>query len=433
MATLTTHLEYETNSTRAWFVTTGYLVRLLASNPHRFDNVAYIIVDEVHERSVDTDLLCLLCKRLLDTNPLIRLVLMSATLAAALYRGYFNVDGPTIMVGARLHPVQYKFVEDILEEGPNSNEMQYVATKSPNHIGQPPRRDYMHQLHIAVAQLATTIGAPGTSVLIFVAGMSDIMALTDLIDNFYVPGCRFSCFPIHGDIPFEEQMQVLDPPAEDEVKVVIATNAAESSITLPDVDNVICLGLCKQITYNPKSHRQMLVPAWISQASAEQRAGRTGRVRPGTVYRVYSRELFDQMSKYEVGEICRIPLDSVILLLKEILAADEEVIPSLLNCLEPPNVGTIDRSFASLFRRHFITSPSDKSAITNLGKFVASLGIDLALGALVGLGIQFGVGAEAVQLSGVLSTTKDPWIMSNPMIHEAFDYNGKWNSARLLN
>jgi HrpA-like RNA helicase len=90
------------------------------------------------------------------------------------------------------------------------------------------------------------------------------------------------------------------------LQIVIATNAAESSLTLPEVDNVICLGLCKQIVYNEASHRQMLTPTWISRASATQRAGRTGRVRPGTVYRMYARQSYEaDMDAFEPGEMLR--------------------------------------------------------------------------------------------------------------------------------
>lgn len=127
------------------------------------------------------------------------------------------------------------------------------------------------------------VGSPGSSVLIFVPGMNDIVALTEAIELLYVAGLRFSCLPIHSDIPFEDQMTVFNKCEADEVKVIIATNAAESSVTLPDVDHVICLGLCKQIVYNEMSHRQMLVPTWISKASATQRKGRTGRLREGSV------------------------------------------------------------------------------------------------------------------------------------------------------
>lgn len=112
------------------------------------------------------------------------------------------------------------------------------------------------------------------------------------------------------------------------------------------LNHVICLGLAKQITYNELSHRQMLEPVWISRASATQRAGRTGRVAPGTVFRLYSRECYTHyMASFEPGEMVRIPLDSVILTLKEMMADDEKVTNVLHDCLEPPNMSTIDRSY----------------------------------------------------------------------------------------
>jgi HrpA-like RNA helicase len=131
------------------------------------------------------------------------------------------------------------------------------------------------------------------------------------------------------------------------------------------------------------------------------------------------------MMQFEPGEIARIPLDNVILMLKE-MVSDDRVTDILLECLEPPNVSTIDRSFKSLHQAHFITSPDDDCEITKLGTFVSALGIDLALGSLIGLGIQMGVGAEAVQLAGVLSFPKTPWVITNPLIHDPSEYNGTW-------
>lgn len=423
-------VEYETKSTRAYFVTTGYLVRVLANNPKRFDNITYLIIDEIHERSVDTDIMCLLCRRLLKTNPRIRLVLMSATLAAALYQDYFDVSEPVIKVGARRFPVEEVYLNDLLKKvtlpGKVTNSLKELIKQCRDMKRlRPPSMSYMEKLYSLVAYLATVIGKPGSSVLVFVSGMNDIVAITELVEQLYVPGVTFTCFPIHSDLPFEDQMQVFVASKPDEVKIVIATNAAESSVTLPDVDNVICLGLCKQIVYNETSHRQMLLPTWISRASATQRAGRTGRLRPGTVYRMYERETYDiRMDAYEPGEMLRVPLDSVILTLKQIMP-DEDITEVLLSCLEPPNISTIDRSFESLFCSHFITCPDDTGKVTTLGSFVSALGIDLALGSLIGLGIQFGVGAEAIQMAAILSFPKSAWIQSNPLIHEPADYNGK--------
>jgi HrpA-like RNA helicase len=420
-------VEYETDTTRAWFVTTGYLVRLLANSPDRFKFFSYIIIDEVHERSVDTDILCLLCRRLLDTNPHIRLVLMSATLAAALYQEYFNVPRPPIKVGARRFPVTEVFLDDLpikVQLTPKMKAAVLALLKESLAMKciRTPSMNYMEKLYSVVAFLATSIGRPGSSVLVFVPGMNDIVAIAECVEQLYIPGITFKCLPVHSDVPFDDQMQVFHHAKADEIKIVIATNSAESSVTLPDCDIVICLGLCKQIIYNETSHRQMLMPAWISKASATQRAGRTGRVRPGTVYRMYSRDTFNRMDAFEPGEMIRIPLDSVILMLKEMLS--EEVTDVLLSCLEPPNVTTVDRSFQSLHRAHFITTPDDSGEITTLGSFVSALGIDLALGSLIGLGIQFGVGAEAIQLAAILSFPKTPWYISNPLIHEPADYNG---------
>ena len=118
------------------------------------------------------------------------------------------------------------------------------------------------------------------------------------------------------------------------------------------------------------------------------------------------------------------PLDSVILMLKEIL--NEATTPALMDCLEPPDLSTIERSYKSLHRANFISEPDDNGKITVLGAFVSALGVDLTLGALIGLGIQFGVGAEAIELAAVLSFPKTPWILSNPLVHKARSFNCKF-------
>jgi hypothetical protein len=374
--------EYESKKTQAWFVTTGYLVRLLINHPEKFNGVSHLIIDEVHERSVDTDILCLLCRRLLKTNEHIRLVLMSATLAAAMYQEYFGVPEPPIKVGARRFPVKEVYLEDLVEKlalpSKENKNIQALVKECDSMKGtRAPSMSYMEKLFSVVANIAMVVGRPGSSVLVFVPGMNEIVAITELVDQLFVPGVRYTCFPIHSEIPFEDQMNVFESTAADEVKIIVATNSAESSVTLPDVDHVVCLGLCKQIVYNEASHRQMLLPTWISRASATQRAGRTGRLRPGTVYRMYTRDTHDKhMEAFEPGEMLRIPLDSVILMLKEMLS-DENVTAVLLDCLEPPDIATIDRSFQSLFTSRFIDTPDDSCEITTLGKFVSALGIDL--------------------------------------------------------
>jgi len=410
--------EYETKDTQVFFVTTGYLVRLLANHPERFDNCTHLVIDEVHERSVDTDILCLLCRRLLDSNKTIRLVLMSATLATKLYKDYFNVLNEPIHVGVRRYPITEYFVEDLQRFGlPQQEATAALAIQKENEtkfcITAPTSNEMKNRFSLA-ARLSTIVGEPGSSVLIFVPGMAEIVAISELIETYHKAGIKYTCFPIHSDIPFEEQMDAFDAPSENEVKIIIATNAAESSVTLPNVDHVICLGLCRQIVYNQASHRQMLTSAWISRASAIQRAGRTGRVRKGNVYRLYTKKAFDScLEEFEPGEMVRIPLDSVILMLKQIL--HEEVEPVFRECLEPPALETIGRSFQSLYYWNFLTEASDQADITPLGSFVSALGIDLSLGSFVGLGIQLGVAAEAIEMAAMMSVPKTPFQIASPM------------------
>ena len=423
--------EYEGMETRAWFVTTGYCVRLLANHPEFFESHTHLVIDEVHERSVDCDIICLLCRRLLVSHPTIRLVLMSATMAASLYQSYFGSPecpiAPPIHVGARRFPIKEFFVEDLaaalkLPQKDAKRALEVFDECEARKCKVAPSRSHMDKLFHLAKQITLSVGSHGSSVLIFVTGMNDIETLCDMIESINKPGVIYTCLPIHSDVPFEEQMAAFEPPGEGEVKVVIATNAAESSVTLPDVDHVICLGLCKQIVYNEASHRQMLQSTWISRASATQRAGRTGRVRNGNVYRLYSRNAYDKyMAPFEAGEMVRIPLDSVILSLRDMLK--EEVTPVLLSCLEPPDISNIDRSFKSLHKANFIDVPGDDCEITSLGALVVALGIDLTLGALVGLGIQFGVGAEAIEMAAILSFPKTPWAISNPLYHETDEFN----------
>jgi HrpA-like RNA helicase len=179
--------------------------------------------------------------------------------------------------------------------------------------------------------------------------------------------------------------------------------------------------------YNEYSHRQVLGPSRISKASAMQRAGRTGRVREGSVYRLYSRKTFESgMDPFETGEILRMPLDSVILSIKDMIP-DEGVSDLLSRLIEPPERGNIARSIEALFKQRFLTEASESSHLTSLGSFVVALGIDLCLGTFIGLGFILGLPAEAITLAAVLSFPKSPWSIANASFHESSKYNGTTN------
>lgn len=354
----------EAQDTVIHFVTTGYLVRLLAHHPDVFRQHTHLIIDEVHERSVDSDLLCYLARRLLAENKNLRLILMSATIHTDLYREYFSpeVNGGecygdleclsgqwlvlctrlsynALLVGVKRFPLKINYIEDIMSD-PTFKTLPQVVKKSTSVILETcdriaksrqltaPSDSMIKAQYTLIVELIRAKVALGTGVLIFVSGIAEITELQlkfEGIDAYRV-------VVIHGDIPFEEQQLAFLPAGPDEIKIVIATNAAESSITLPDVDTVICMGTHKTVQYDHTQHeessnranRASLVKCWISKASATQRAGRTARTRPGTAYRLYSRSLFENcLVDHELAEVFRKPLHDVILNLMTIFTSQE--------------------------------------------------------------------------------------------------------------
>jgi len=246
----------ETKNTKITFVTTGYLVRLLAHHPDSFMSYTHLIIDEVHERSVDGDLVCLLARRLLTSHPTIRIILMSATIHTSLYQTYFQQyddgtygDMECLSVGMRRFPSDITYVEDLkkmCEEGSKKDSkfkaLAPTLQKECKDIltlvnGDGNKEVVPDKLPIiqykAVLSLVRMLALDGTGVLVFVSGINDITEIIQLFE----PYPRYLLFPIHSDIPIEEQELAFSPTPIDKVKVVVATNAAESSVTIPDCDS----------------------------------------------------------------------------------------------------------------------------------------------------------------------------------------------------
>jgi HrpA-like RNA helicase len=425
----------ETSETRIWFCTTGYLVRLLAHHPDSFNDHTHLIIDEVHERSVDTDVLCLLVKRLLQTNKTIRVVLMSATLSSSLYTSYFgdSSDKPMaapISIQVRQHPIKISYVNDLIRSASHPSIKGLLnstySLQHPSAFNAMKGHQYDLTLHLITSLAGRAMnGGSASSVLVFVPGMSDIVEIMTRFDeiNLNATERSFLCLPIHSDIPYEDQLLAFQPVQPGVTKIVIATNAAESGITLPDVDVVIDFGMSKQIDYNPDTHRQVLAPVWVSKASAKQRAGRTGRVRPGRVIRLYTKNHFESLDDVDRGEILRTPLDAVILNLKEMLG-EGEICPVLQECIEAPDVTNIQASFNELFNSGLITTNDDvTNRLTEMGAFVTKMGLDIAVGRFIGLCCQCGLLEEGLYVAAVISSPKLPWRIGNPLLHEPESFN----------
>lgn len=463
----------ESHETKIYFVTTGYLVRLLAHKPDAMKNHTHIIIDEVHERSVDGDVVCLLVRRLLERFPHIKVILMSATIHTDLYKTYFSVGdsdemssfavdpnkqhnileepGPVdgsrdmahcLFVGSRRFPLDIRYLDTLDEYIRDSPGICLITNRLIQACAGGMRRgglssdknihnstvgsiQFIKDQHTLAVQLISKVANLGSSLLVFVSGMSDILELTEKLGH---ASGHYNVIAIHSEIPFEEQEIAFLPTSNHEIKIILATNAAESSITLPDVDVIICLGMHKAISYNLERHHSVLSNTWVSKASATQRAGRTGRVRPGRVFRLYTQQLFAEfMSEYGEPEILRVPLQETILNMRVMLESSAEfngVVPPLEDMLEPPDVRNVEQSFKYLHSAGMIDEPSDEGVLTSTGNFVGSLPVGIVLGRLIAFGVMLGVETEAVILAAGLSLPKSPFRIASPLVHkDPSEYN----------
>eukprot|EP01032_Pedospumella_encystans_P010068 gene10068-11799_t len=421
----------ETEDTRLHYVTTGYLVQLVAHHPGALKRCTHIVIDEVHERSVDGDLICLLVRDLLLEYSQLRVILMSATINTQLYQDYFSqyddgtfgrMDG--LFVGVQRFPVEVHYLEDFLAESQllpgRTDEVRRLARKVTEE--KPLTPTWVEAQYRLVVALLRFVCRTGSTVLVFISGIDDITNIATLLE----PYPQFLVCPLHSTTPEEEQDLVFEPTPAGNIKVVLATNMAESSVTIPDCDVVICLGTHKAVSFSDSLQRTHVAFGLLSRASATQRAGRTGRVRPGTVYRLYTKETYQKMREHELAEALRRPLDDVMLNMWTVLENAENfqgVTPFLNRLMEVPDVRYIDKSYEKLFEASLITFPSDDGNLTPAGRFVSALPLDLSLGRLLSYGVLLGVSAEAVVMAAALSLSRSPYRIANAIFLDPEQYN----------
>ena len=238
---------------------------------------------------------------------------------------------------------------------------------------------------------------------IFVAGLSDIGAVADKFEALRGGNVDYVLVPVHGELPFEAQRDALlceglTPTGRRVVRILVATNAAESSLTLPDVDAVVDCGSRKLPTYDASCDRVLLRHAWASQATAKQRAGRTGRVAFGVCYHLVSSNLLNRCRAYDAPHVQAAPLDQVVLGLRGSLPHSLAA-PLLREFPSPPSEAQIADAFGLLEKRGLlevraappkhalptdVIDAYDGTPLTPAGRLAASLPVDLRLSRLVG-------------------------------------------------
>ncbi|KRZ52360.1 putative ATP-dependent RNA helicase DHX35 -like protein, partial [Trichinella nativa] len=291
----------QSDKTRIKFMTDGILVREIMKDP-LLNQFSVVIVDEAHERNINTDITLGLLRKIIAKRPELRLIISSATLDAKEFHNFFNIndsDDPSrntsfiLSVEGRTCPV------DVF------------------HLKRP-IPDYVKASVITAINIHRT-EPPGGDILIFLTGQDEVVNCCDMLkeESKKLKGYdRLWIVPIYGALPFKEQIKVFDSSPSGTRKVTVATNIAEASITIPGVVYVIDCGFVKMRALHPDTGIESLMIVPISQASAQQRSGRAGRIRPGKAFRLYPESEFDKLRAFTVPEIQRIHLAPALLQLK---------------------------------------------------------------------------------------------------------------------
>lgn len=338
--------------TKIKFMTDGILLAEVQSDP-LLRAYSTIIIDEAHERSLNIDFLLGHLQAILAKRRDLHLVVTSATIDTGAFSRAFG-GAPIIEVSGRLYPVEIRHhaVGDF--GNPDSDE-------DPSHIEA-----------VANATEAALLETSDGDILIFLPTERDIRETMDLLAGRL--GTGIEVLGLFGRMPAAEQQRVFNPGARR--RVVVSTNVAETSVTIPRIRYVIDSGLARISRYNPRTRTKRLPVEEISQSSANQRAGRAGRVRDGVCIRLYDQENFAKRDEFTVPEIQRANLAEVILRMKAFRLGDIATFPFL----DPPSPASIRAGHTLLHELGCIDETDD---LTGTGRSLAHLPVDPTLGRML--------------------------------------------------
>lgn len=346
--------------TRIKLMTDGIL---LAETRHDPELRAYdcIVVDEAHERSLNIDFLLGYLARLLPKRPELRVIVTSATIDVERFSAHF-ADAPVIEVSGRTYPVEVRYLPPDLAAAEAGEELSTEATILA-------ALQEIRRLERAGQGAAPT----ARDVLVFLPGERDIReAARYLRDRLDWPGVEL--LPLYARLSAGDQQRVFQPGGAR--RVVLATNVAETSLTVPRIGYVIDTGLARISRYSFRSKLQRLPVEPISQASANQRAGRCGRLAPGICFRLYEEADFEARPPFTDPEILRTNLASVVLQMKELGLGDPEAFPFV----DPPDPRALSDGRRLLFE---LGALDEAGELTDTGRALASLPLDPRLGRML--------------------------------------------------
>ncbi|KAF5390271.1 hypothetical protein D9757_002934 [Collybiopsis confluens] len=447
------------------FCTIGVFLKMLQSalsgENAQLDSVTHVVVDEVHERDVDTDLLLVVLKRVLDDRKLrnfpLKVVLMSATIDPTLFQNYFpdnsNLPAPIVEVPGRTFPVKRHHLEDFFHTvtaGPSSwvlnddNVIKY-AIRELGMSNLPPHvmthkfdvdrilAESEHEIEVPYPLIAATIAyvlhnSESGHVLTFLPGWEDITAVQKILLNPRGPlpinfnSENYSIHLLHSSVPLAEQQQIFDPPKKGVRRIILSTNIAETSVTIPDVVYVVDSARLKEQRYDPEKHVSSLVSAWVGSSNMNQRAGRAGRHRPGHYYGVLGQKHASSLQPYQTVEMHRVDLSNVVMHIKALDFPGMSVEEVLAATIEPPQS---DRVSAAMRTLRMVGALDEHKNLTSLGRVLLQIPIDVQFGRLILLGSFFRCLDQALTLAAILSN-RDPFLSPMHMKDEAAAAKMRW-------
>ncbi|MGK4002677.1 ATP-dependent RNA helicase HrpA [Sorangium sp. So ce1036] len=351
------------------YMTDGIVLAEIQGDP-RLRAYDTLIIDEAHERSLNIDFLLGYIKRLLPARPDLRVVISSATLETERFSAYFG-GAPVIEVSGRTYPVE------VIHRPPESGEA---------------------ELADAVANTVEEITSidPRGDILVFLPGEREIHDTMAELERHGLP--HTTLLPLYGRLPQGDQQRVFQPLSGR--RIVLATNVAETSLTIPGIVYVVDAGLARVNRYVPRTGVTQLQIEPISRASADQRKGRAGRVQSGVCFRLYAEQDYQARPAHTDPEILRVGLSGVILQMKALGLGDIEGFPFL----DAPSKRAIDEGYRVLEE---LGALDDAGALTDIGQKLARLPLDPRLGRMILGGEREGALAEVLIIAAALGV-QDP-------------------------
>ncbi|XP_014646069.1 PREDICTED: putative ATP-dependent RNA helicase TDRD9 isoform X2 [Ceratotherium simum simum] len=409
-----------TEDTKLIYMTTGVLLQKIVSAKSLME-FTHVFIDEVHERTEEMDFLLLVVRKLLRTNSrFVKVVLMSATINCKDFADYFAVPVQNKMNPAYIFEVEGKPYA-IEEYYLNDLEHVHHSRLSPHLLEEPVITKDIYEVAVSLIQMFDDLDmkesgktwsdaqcvSERSSVLVFLPGLGEINYMHELLTNMVHK--RLQVYPLHSSVTLEEQNNVFLSPVPGYRKIILSTNIAESSVTVPDVKYVIDFCLTRTLVCDEDTNYQSLRLSWASKTSCDQRKGRAGRVSKGYCYRLIHKDFWDNsIPDHVVPEMLRCQLGSTILKVKLLDMGEPRAL--LATALSPPSLSDIERTILLLKEVGALAvsgqredeNPHD-GELTFLGRVLAQLPVNQQLGKLIVLGHVFGCLDECLIIAAALS------------------------------